>query len=270
MMFRSSIICCLFLLIAPLANADDAYVFAFPPRENGADANQVYGPIAAFLTKVTGKQFVLYPSRNWVSYQTDMQLNKYDLVFDGPQFIGWRIAKLHHTPLARLDGSLVFAVAVRNSVHARVRTVQDLAGHRICGMSPPNLATLSMLQQFDNPSRVPYVVRYRSFKEVYDNAVSGHCDGVAIQAPLLKKFDTKHDFDVLFTSKPLPNQGFTAGPRIPAEMQLKIKQALLSPEGQEATAKLRATFGNSPLIATNPAEYDGLGALLKDTVGFAL
>lgn len=265
------IVAFLLMLLSSLgtASATDTYVFAFPPREGAASAVDTYGPIADFLSKVTGAKFVLNSSDNWLSYQSGMQKGTYDLVFDGPHFASWRIAKQQHVPLARLDGHLVFALAVSKD-HGNAQSVADLAGRGICGMSPPNLATLTILAQFDNPARQPRLVRSESFKDAYKRFTAGQCEGVAIQTLLLKKFDTKGATRTLFISQPLPNQGFTAGPRIPAAMQQKIKEALLSPEGQVATAKLRGEYGNKPLVPATREEYNHLGALLRDVWGFQL
>lgn len=272
MRLTRSILSLAFLLLLGVSNAyaQSTYVFAFPPRESANGADDTYGPIADFLTRATGQKFVAHYVDNYLTYESEMLQNKYDLVLDGPQFISWRMIKEQHTPLARLGGNLVFAVAVDKD-RSQAKTIDDLDGHTICALAPPNLATLTMLDQFTNPARQPYVMHVSSFKEGYKYVMSGRCEALATNLVVLKKLDhVHHKLRTVFVSKPLPNQGFSASPRIPAALQEKIKAALLSPAGQAATANLRAKYGNKPLVAANPEEFNGLARLLKDVWGFSL
>ncbi len=69
-----------------LAQAADAIVFTAPPRETPEEGQQIYGPIAESLTRVTGHRIVYRHPQNWLSYQTEMLEGSYDLIFDGPHF----------------------------------------------------------------------------------------------------------------------------------------------------------------------------------------
>lgn len=248
------------------------YVFAAPPRESIEKERIIYQPIVDLISKATGEKFVFRYTDNWLTYDTNMQKDQYDVVFDGPHFIGWRMAKLGHTPLVRLAGNLSFVLIARND-NPRVKDLRDLAGRSICGFAPPNLATLTLYGQFDNPARQPRVVEIKKgFKESFDGVISKRCDGGVLQATLYGKFNEgphKGQTRVLFKSAPVPNQGFSAGKRIPPEIQRKIAQALLSPEGQVATKGLREAF-KEDLAEASREEYQGLGVLLKDVWGFAL
>jgi ABC-type phosphate/phosphonate transport system substrate-binding protein len=71
---------------------------------------------------------------------------------------------------------------------------------------------------------------------------------------------------VVYRHQAMPNQAFSAGPRIAPEMRSKIQQALLSAEGKAATAKLRAVYAGKDFVTTKAEEYAGLGRLLKDSI----
>ncbi len=251
------------------AAANEEYVFAFPPREATNEAGEIYQPIADYLTQATGKKISIKAPDNWLKYDTDMQKGAYDLVFDGPQFIGWRMAKQAHAPLVSLEGNLVFVVITRKD-DLRAQDVKDLAGRRVCAVNPPNLATLTLYSQFDNPARQPFLVSAASFKEAYQGLIGGKCEAAVMPTPVAAKLDTERQTRTLFTSKPLPNQGFSASPRIPLDVQQKIAQALLAPEGKAVTAKLRAEYGNKDFVGASRQQYEGLGVLLKDVWGFDL
>ncbi len=249
------------------------FLFTSPPREKPAEGKAMYGPIADFLTRKTNHTFTYKHPDNWLSYMKGMRLGKYDLVFDGPHFVSWRVAALQHTPLVRLPGKLAFVVISRKD-NAKITKLQDLAGKPICGHAPPNLATLTMQDQFQNPARQPRIVVVRGFKNVYEAMLNGKCDAAVIPAKIynkLNKKDEKKQTRILFHSTGLPHQAISASPKIPEAVQQEIRAALLSPEGVAATENLRKRFaGGKEMIATDKAEYEGYGFLLSDFWGFEL
>lgn len=268
----------LFLTLGPILFAAQTalaapYVFTSPPREKPNQGEQDYGPIAAYLSKVTGQEFVYQHPRNWLSYMKDMQTGKYDLIFDGPHFVSWRVAKLNHTPLVRLPGGLDFVVIARKD-NQKIQELDDLAGRFVCGHAPPNLATLTMQAQFPNPNRQPQVRVVRGFANAYKGLINKECDGAVIPSKVYNKLDKKDEKKttrILFHSKPLPHQAFSADPRIPREIQDEIRRSLLAPEGVKATEKLRARFaGGKELLSTDRNEYEGFGYLLREIWGFQL
>ena len=73
----------------------------------------------------------------------------YDIIFDGPAFVGWRMAKLEHVPLVKFPGKLVFVLAVKRN-QDKINTLRDMGGRTVCAFPTPNLATLTVLDEFDN------------------------------------------------------------------------------------------------------------------------
>ena len=243
------------------------YVFTAPPRDAGGDESEVYKPIADYLSAVTGKRIVYQYSDNWLTYQDRMRKGEYDLIYDGPHFTSWRIMKLQHEPLARLPGKLDFVVIARND-NDKIASLKDLNGRTVCGMAPPNLATLTMYAQYDNAARQPLVISTKSFKEAYEMAMAGKCMGAAMSAGFFKKLD-KGEAKVLFHSAGMPNQAFSAGPRFTDEDKTKMSEALLAPEARAKMVKFFEMFSkDKDLVKASKGEYDGLTVLLKDVYGF--
>ena len=251
----------------------DGFVFTAPPREKPAAGDLLYGPIADFLTETTNHTFTYKHPDNWLSYMKGMRMGEYDVAFDGPHFVSWRVAAVEHTPLVRLPGKLEFVVISRKD-NGDINELRDLAGRPICGHAPPNLATLTMLDQFQNPARQPRVEVVRGFKNVYKAMVANKCDAAVIPAKIYKKLNKKDEQKltrVLFHSTGLPHQAISVASAIPADVQQEIQAALLSPAGIAATEKLRKRFaGGKEMIITDKAEYEGYGFLLSDYWGFEL
>lgn len=241
-------------------------VLSAPPRGSLAEETQNYKPVADFLTQVIGRKVVYQHSDNWLSYTKNMTQGKYDIVFDGPHFNGWRLEKLNHTPLVKLPEDFIFVVVVKAD-NTSIREIKQLAGRRVCAHAPPNLGTLTMLKQFDNPVRQPVIAEVQGWDKSYNGLIENKCVATVLPIKSLEKLDKgKNLAKVLFTSKALPNQAISVGPEISQEVQEKIKQALLSEQGKAATAKLRSVYAGKDFVPTTRDEYAGLGAYLKDAL----
>ena len=249
------------------------YIFTAPPREKAKEGKELYGPIAQFLSDTTGHTFTYKHPDNWLSYMKAMRMGEYDVVFDGPHLVSWRVAALQHTPLVRLPGKLEFVVISRKD-NEHVKKLEDLAGKSICGHAPPNLATLTMQDQFQNPARQPRVEVIRGFANVYKAMLAEKCEAAVIPAKVYKKLnaeDEQKQTQVLFQSIGLPHQAISVASRISESDQQAIRKALLSREGIAATEKLRKRFaGGKEMIATDRVEYEGYGYLMSDFWGFDL
>jgi len=162
-------------------------------------------------------------------------------------------------------------VLVVKKEQQKIQTLKDLAGRSICAFPPPNLATLTVLYEFDNPSRQPLIVETQNFPGAYEGVMNGKCVAGILQTKIYEKLAAERGGTrVIFSSRGMPNQAFTAGPRLAPELKDKIAAALLSPEGKVATQKLLAEFKLQDFEPATKEEYAGLGKLLRDVWGFGL
>ncbi len=253
------------LLWIPPLKAD--LVFSAPPRESKTKALEIYQPITDFLSQTIGEKVEYRYTENWLVYQSAMQKGEFDIVFDGPHFIGWRIDKLKHTPVAKLPGQLSFIAFVSKN-ETGIQNLTQLVGRSICVHAPPNLATLTVLSQFDNPTRQPLLIEIQGFPAAYKGVIEGKCQAGILPTSLYSAYDKEGIMRVIFRSAALPNQAFSVGPRISREMQTRVAQGLLSPAGLAATAGLREEYKAKALVPATVEEYRGLGRFLKDVWGF--
>ena len=245
-------------------------ILSSAPRDTMEKEEEIYKPIADLLSKATGEKVTFRYGDNFLVYQSEMRKGNYDIVLDGPAFVGWRMAKLGHVPMVKFPGNLVF-VTITKSTQDKIKSLKDLGGRTVCAFPPPNLATLTTLYEFDNPARQPMIIEVQNFQDAYKGVIKGKCVGGILQAKLYQDLDKEAKAaKVLFTSKPLPNQAFSAGPRLTAEKRERAIQALLSPEGAAATQKLREVYKVQALLPATVEEFQGLGKLMRDVWGFEL
>ncbi len=253
-----------------MSTAQSDLIFSSAPRDSKEKEEAVYKPLVDLLTKVTGQKVRFQHGDNFLVYQSEMRKGTYDIVFDGPHFVGWRMAKLQHVPIVKFPGNLVFVLAIKND-QSKINSIKDMAGRTLCAFPPPNLATLTVLIEFDNPARQPLVLETDSFPQAFKSMMSGKCAGAILQKKLFENLNQeKQAAKVIFTSKPLPNQAFSAGPKVTPETRERIIKALLSPEGAVATQQMREVFKIQNLAPATEEEYQGLGKLLRDVYGFEL
>ena len=256
-------------LTRELADKATPLVFSAPPRETADVADEKYKPIAEYLSKVIGRKIVYkYPS-TWGIYRTEMLSGKYDLIFDGPHFNSYRAQYLNHNILAKIPANHQFVVITKKG-EKRFNHLKELAGRTFCTHAPPNLGTLTLLNEFDNPARQPVILSTNGWKKIYTGVISGQCVAGILPKLNLEKYDAKGTHtNIVFQAKVLPNQAFSAGPRISAQEQMKIAQALVAPEASGPTAKLRFTYKVGKRFApARNKEFVGVSAFLKSEWGY--
>ena len=250
------------------AFAQETLVFTAPPRESAEKGQLTYAPIAEYLSQVLGRKVEYRQPDNWLSYSSDMRSEKYDIVFDGPHFVSWRIKTINHTPIVKIPGGFVFKL-VSASDNTKVQEVSDLVGRRVCGHAPPNQGTLRLYNQFANPMRQPVLVVKKGWRNIFSAMMSGDCAAAIVPEKIYKKMDPKRtDGIVLFSSNPVSGQAITVSKKFSHQDIVKMRQALLSKEGQQATENLRKRFASPTLATANRLEYEGVSHLLDETYGF--
>ncbi len=257
----------LLIALTTSVKAED-YLFSAPPRGKVADEQARYKPIAEFLTAKTGHTFRYQRESAWLTYQFNMLNNNYDLIFDGPHFVSWRIKERGHIPLLKLPVEHIWVVVVGKD--SKLQTLDDLVAHSFCGHPTPNFATLTLLSHYPNPLREPILKRTLGWKHIYEGVVAGECDAGVVPLAGLKKFDPQRErVKVIHQHHPFPNQAFTAGPRIPRELAKQIVELLQSPEGQEATQNLRDRYtAGKQLVEATASEYAGISDILTNSYGY--
>lgn len=254
-------------LPARIVEEQDALVFTAPPRETPETGIEIYQPVADYLSQAIGKKVRYKHPGTWGVYRTEMLKGSYDIIFDGPHFNSYRLEKLSHNILVKIPERHEFTVIVRKD--KPFQTVSQMAGRTFCTHAPPNLGTLVLLSQFDNPSRQPVIINSKGWETIYNGVISGKCVGGVLPMANLKKYDRNNQTRVVFKTAAMPNQAFSAGPRVSLEDQMKLAQALASPDAAAATEKLRAAYkvGDGFALASNQ-EYHGLAEYLRNEWGY--
>ena len=247
-------------------------ILTAPPRESPEIGNKQFGPLAEHLTKLLGQKVKYEYPQNWLQYQRDLRKNVYDIIFDGPHFVSWRLEHLEHEVLLKLPGTLQFIVIV-NSDDIEIKTMQDLIGKKVCGIPPPNLATMSVIEQFPNPVRQPVIWGVSGgYMHVFRSFGARECRAAVFRTTFYDKKLSEQDragTKIIFKSKPFPNQAISVSTRVSNKDKNKIILSLTEGNGVEIAKPLVRRFGgakaNNFIKATN-SEYANYNLLLEGII----
>jgi len=123
----------MFLASMHLAVAE--LIMTAPPREQPEAGEKIYAPLAAHLTELLGEKVTYKHPKNWLEYQRDLRHDVYDIVFDGPHFVSWRVAHLNHDVLVKLPGTLEFVIVI-NKDDQDIKVMKDLVGKKNLRYTP--------------------------------------------------------------------------------------------------------------------------------------
>lgn len=259
------------LAVPLLAHAAKPLILTAPPRETPEAAKRLYDPLAQELSKLVGQPVVYqYPGLymgDWGTYSHRMQAGDFTFVFDGPQFVSWRMKYLNDIPLVSLPGHLGYVVATDS---AQIHTIKDLVGSRVCGLDSPNLLTLSFLSQYKDPLQQPMIVAIDSggFPAIYKAQQAGKCDTAIYRDSFFRKHLSdaqRAKLKVIYTStRAMPNQSLTVSPDVPEAIRASIIAALTTPQGAQAAMPIFNRFakGATHFIPADAAAFSNLWNLL--------
>lgn len=265
---------CLLVLLGGHTSESTAtgFVLTAPPRESQAAGEKLYGPLARHLSELLEVKVTYQHPENWLNYQRNMRDDKYDIIFDGPHFISWRMEHLKHEVLVKLPGKLEFYL-VAHKKDNKLEFLDQLVGKKICGISPPNLSTLTVLDRFRNPVRQPVVKGIKGGMGKVFQAFKGEkCDAAVLRTTFYKRKMPKQDREnikILFHSTPLPNQAISVSKRVNRSLKQRMVRSLTFGSGVKESNQIVKRFGGKKtksFIEAKNSEYQGHNALLEGVI----
>lgn len=250
------------------AAEEGTIVFSTAPTHSPEETERLYAPLVSYLTRVTGKKFIIDPANNFIEYSIRMRSGKYDMLFDGPHLVGWRMDNMGHTPFARLPGTIRIVVVGKEG--SAVKTMQELeeGRNKVCAFASPNMLTMAFLSYYPHPARQPMLLRTQGFKELERCLRSDRGEVAVLRDKLWNKMDQTGLKLIAAPERGYPERTFSLSNRIDGALRKQIAEAMLSEEGQKAMQGILQRFKKEKLIKASPADYDGLGNLLNTVWGF--
>jgi phosphonate transport system substrate-binding protein len=270
-LYKRYIAALLLLFSTGVFAAGDEIVFSTAPTYTEKETISLYTPLMNYLSQVTGKKFVLDPASNYIEYSVRMRLGKYDMLFDDPHLVAWRMANKGHVPIARFPGNIHVVVAIQKD--SSLSSMDDLDGGyaRVCAFPSPDMLTMAFLSYFPNPVRQPSPIRNQGVTELVSCLKSGHGQAAVFSDSLWANMSDVDKAGMKLIASPernYPERTFTVSPKINEALRKQIADALLSEEGIKVSEPILERFKMKNFIAAKAADYVGLDQLLSPVWGF--
>ncbi len=253
----------LLLLLACGGARAQTYTLAVHPVLSPEESLAVYTPLITYLKKVSGQEFQLITTSNFLVYWQMMKKKEFDFVLDGPHFTDYRLQKMGYHLLAKMPSVVSYSLVANEGVFAL--DPKDMIGRRVATTANPAYGALVLAEIYPNPLRQPYLIETRDSVEAAEKAVSGEADGAMIPTPLVGRYPT---LTTVVTTPQVPSPGISASDKVSVPMRQTVTNALLNahtdPLGQAA---LRA-MNVDKLEEASPEVYAGQHRLLKALWGY--
>ena len=174
--------------------------------------------------------------------------------------------------LLKLPGELKFMV-VTNSSNAELNEGKDLIGKIFCGISPPNLSSLSFLASFKNPVLQPKVKGIKGgMGKVFKAFSKNECPAAVLRNTFYKKKLTdaqQQNLKIIFNSQSLPNQAISVSSRLSRAEKDKMATGLVTGKGASSTNGIIKRFGGKKVqsfVTTTNEEYKNYNSYLEGVI----
>jgi hypothetical protein len=262
---RSSLLAILLgICFAGSAAATD-YSVTVEPNYPPAQAQQVYAPLLAYLSKATGQHFVLKTSANYHVYWRDLRSNvDTDFAFEEAHFTDYRINRQRFTPLVRTIDPTKFVLLVDSS-NAN-GGANGLIGRRVASMSAPSLGYLLLGELYKNPIAQPEIQSAAaSWKDGVEMVFAQESDGAMVPGYIAATYP---NLVSVATSRDFTGRAFSASPKVPPDVRKKVTDALLALHKNPALFDVISELGTTQFVPATAAEYAGNERLLRGVFGY--
>jgi hypothetical protein len=261
---RTTFATVLSLLFAGAAAAAD-YTVTVEPNYPPAQAQAVYKPLLAYLSKATGHRFILKTSGNYHVYWRDMRGNvATDFAFEEAHFTDYRINRQRFTPLVRVVDPTKFVLLVDSSNEAG--GANGLIGRRIASMSAPSLGYLLLGELYKNPIAQPEIQSAAaSWKDGVEMVFATETDGAMVPSYIASTYP---NLISVATSRDFVGRAFSASSKVPPDVRTKVTNALLALHKNPALFDVISELGATQFVPATAAEYAGNERLLRGVFGY--
>jgi ABC-type phosphate/phosphonate transport system substrate-binding protein len=252
------------LLLGGVAQAAD-YTVTVEPNYPPAQAQEVYGPLLAYLSKATGQRFILKTAGNYHVFWRDMRGGAAtDFAFEEAHFTDYRINRQRFTPLARVADATKFVLLVDAS-NAEAGP-NGLIGRRIASMSAPSLGYLLLGELYKNPIAQPEIQSVAaSWKDGVEMVFAGESDAAMVPGYIAQTYP---NLVPVATSRDFIGRAFSASPKVPMDVRKKVTDALLRLHKDKNLYDVINELGATQFVAATAADYAGSERLLRGVFGY--
>ena len=263
-LFISLAVCLLHLPVTTGNVLAGKYYLSVQPVLPPAQIEQSYRPLANYLSRKTGHEFVVVSYRNFLTYWVKMQKSKdMHFVLDAAHFTDYRVQRKDYKVLAKLPDTVSFSVVT--SEDNFVFDMEELISKKIATMPSPGMGAVRLNEMFPNPVQLPFYIQSSNSVEAVNRVLDGSVDAAIIPSPLVGSFE---GLNTITSTEPVPHMALSASPEVPADVAESVRQALLEAQNTEEGKQMLADLNVESFQETSPDIYAGYADLLEGVFGY--
>ena len=257
----------LVLMLASAQASAATYTLTVEPNYPPAQAQEVYKPLLAYLSKSTGQTFVLKIAPNYHVHWRDMRSkSKVDFTFEEAHFTDYRAKRQRMIPLVRVIEPTKYTLLISDEMAAG--GAQGLIGHRITSMSSPSLGYLLLGEIYRNPIAQPEIKSFAAnLKDGVEMIFAGESDGAMVPSYIADQYN---NLQPALVTRELPGRALSAHESVPVDIRNKVKTAMLKLHLDNNLYEVISELGTAKFVPTNAATYAGSESILSAAYGYAL
>jgi ABC-type phosphate/phosphonate transport system substrate-binding protein len=262
---RAVLACCATITLASASAAE--YRFTPEPVYPPELAGEIYKPLMDYLSKETGETFVLVLPQNYPTYWRDiLKADLTDFSYDEAHFADYRITKSRFIPLVRTAESTSYSLLADAQFEGQ--DAEALIDHSIVSMPAPNLGYALLMQFFPNPIHQPkFLSTATSWRESVQTVFSGEASATIAPTWMI----TGGGYPNLVTlkkSREFSGPAVLSAPHVPADVQAKVRDALLKLGDETQLADLLMELGISRFVHASADDYSNARSFLEGFYGY--
>lgn len=241
------------------------YTVTVDPSYPAAQAQDIYKPLMAYLSRSTGHTFTLKTSNNYHAYWRDILANApVDFSFEEAPFADFRVKRYGFVPLVRVAEPTQFSLLV--SPEDTAGGPQGLMSGTIVSMPSPSLGYLFLGELFPNPIAQPEIASTaQTWKDGVDSVFAQEAKGAMVPVYIAQQYP---NLESVHLSRSLPGRSLNAARKVPVDVRTAVTNAMLKLHENPALIDVLTELGTTQFVKTNAAEIAGNERMLRRVFGY--
>lgn len=263
-------------LLFAIPAAAETYRFSIEPEYPPDQAQEVYAPLMAYLSKATGHTFTLVVPqnyhlmwRNMRKYQDVVRLDtsrvgSSDFTFEDAPFTDYRAQRLGFQPLARVANPTGFSLIAMPETAER--GLDGLVGYRVVSMPSPSLGYAVLSSLYRNPVSQPEVMSVAAtWRDGVEMIFAGEAEAAMVPNYIAQLYP---NLALVQQSADFPGRAVSASSSVPEEVRNAVREALLKMHEDESLYTVLNEIGATQFEPTSAEDYRGQQAMLRGFFGY--
>jgi len=265
MSVRNTLLATLFLaLLTPAAQATGPLVLVVQPINSKATTQAYYGPLAAYLSKRSGRPVVLKPVSNYMSFWgMARREDQFDLALDAAHTTSYRILAHHDHVIAKVKSRVSYSVVTSDD--AIILDMEELMGKRIATLPSPGLGGIRLLNMYPNASRQPVLVIVQNAEQAIAKLRKGEVDAAIIPSPMVSEYE---GLNVVEVTEQVPAPAFTVSDKVSPQTASALRTVLLQMNRDEEGRQILSAAHISGFETAGDEDYADYHQLLTGVWGY--